>query len=120
MVKIQPHFRQWWSSLSLAGNYKLRALPADAKIKLMLLSVGDLQQYVNKTKSTSNNILIDLLLKTWYFKETGDEVSLFFIDGTEYTRDELLKRCRSKRTYQLVDLEKFINFFTEQSEVYSK
>lgn len=97
---------------------KLRALPVKHRIKLLGLEVHQMQAYIAEEKLYASVRVKNLLSKTWYWKDTGDQVEIHAdtIPGVQFSIKEMQAKNRS------IDvLLKIIEFFEgDEREVYTK
>jgi hypothetical protein len=89
VITIHPHHVGFFESLLL--------LPVSTKIQLLGLTAIQLQNHIIKEKKQLHLEVVDLLQKTWLWKETGDEVE-FVIDtipGVPFTLTEMKSQKRT-------------------------
>jgi hypothetical protein len=100
---------------------QLLKLSNDAKIELLQLDYADMDRYVAKRKKQDLDKLIDLLGRQWYSREEGDpmarDIAFDELDGN--SMNDLLKKCKSKKTPTIDIIHKAIDFLTgDRSEFY--
>lgn len=102
---------------------KLRNIESSIKIKLMNISIVELENFVINEKTKRKSQLISLLSKEWFYKETGESIALEYqtpLLEKVYSQKELLKLVKSKKGLSYSNQEILINFFTgENREVYT-
>lgn len=102
---------------------RLQELPAFTKIQMMNLSAEEMTKYINDHKKTENKLLIELLQRKWYWRETGEEILVNEVinEDISFSLQTMLFKSKSKRPYTLEQIKKLIDFFTgENKEVYNK
>lgn len=102
---------------------KIIDLPSRWKIQLMNLTEEQMLDYIEESKKHDNDWLIELLQKKWYWRETGDDAiitaDMINVDGL--SPEEILKRCKSKRTLPLKKIRQAIDFYVgAETELYTK
>ncbi len=75
---------------------------------------------VKDVRKVGNRIIVECSYETKYFDEEGKEYARLYIEGEVVTDEEsLLKEWEKEKQLTAVNLERVLNFFLEDAQVYA-
>jgi hypothetical protein len=101
---------------------KLRKLPAETKIEMMLLTEAELETHLKNKRKSVRDELITLFSQNWHWRETGDPYDFEDLDtnenvfGLRKTKTEILKDLK-KNKLTILMMYVMIDWFKSDREV---